>query len=128
MKQYAFPILFFTLIMSSCQTKTPVDLIVHNAKIYTVDADFSMAEAFAVKDGKFVAVGKENDIMSRYEAKETVDVEGKPVYPGFMDGHSHFSGYAENLVRWADLKGSQSFDEVIHRLKVHDSLHPSEWL
>lgn len=119
---------FIALIMSSCQTKTTVDLIVHNAKIYTVDQDFSMAEAFAVKDGKFVAVGSENDIMDYYTAPETVDAEGRPVYPGFMDGHCHFSGYAENLVRWADLKGCQSFDEVIERLRVHDSLHPAEWL
>ena len=116
------------LIMSSCQTKTAVDLIVHKAKIYTVDADFSMAEAFAVKDGKFVAVGSENDIMEHYAAKEVVDAQGYAVYPGFMDGHCHFSGYGENLVRWADLKGCRSYDEVIERLKAHDSLYPSEWL
>ena len=114
--------------MISCTPKTPVDTIVHNAKIYTVDDDFSMAEAFAVKDGKFVAVGDENDIMDHYTATEVIDAQGRPVYPGFMDGHSHFSGYAENLVRWADLKGCQSFDEVIERLKTHDSLHPAEWL
>lgn len=116
------------LTMSSCTHKTPVDLIVHNGTIYTVDADFSMAEAFAVKDGKFVAVGSENDILGLYEATETIDAEGKPVYPGFMDGHCHFSGYAENLVRWCNLKGCLSFDEVIERLKVHDSLYPAEWL
>jgi hypothetical protein len=116
------------LIMSSCSNKTPVDLIVHNAKIYTVDADFSMAQAFAVKDGKFVAVGNENDIMSQYTAPEVIDVQGKPVYPGFMDGHCHFVGYGEQLVRWCDLKGCLSFDEVIERLQEHDRLHPAEWL
>ena len=122
-------ITFFTLItMSSCQTNHPVDLIVHNAKIYTVDADFSMAEAFAVKDGKFVAVGDEDEIMSHYTASEVVDAQRRAVYPGFMDGHSHFTGYGENLVRWADLKGCRSYDEVIERLKVHDSLYPAEWL
>ena len=114
--------------MSSCQTNHPVDLIVHNAKIYTVDADFSMAEAFAVKDGKFVAVGDEDEIMRHYTASEVVDAQGRAVYPGFMDGHSHFTGYGENLVRWADLKGCRSYDEVIERLKVHDSLYPAEWL
>ena len=41
----------------SCNQKSNVDLIVHHAKIYTVDADFTVAEALAVKDGKFVAVG-----------------------------------------------------------------------
>ena len=119
-------IIFF--IMTSCTSKTAVDLIVHNANVYTVDEQFSMAEAFAVKDGKFVAVGDENDIMSHYTAPETIDAQGKAVYPGFMDGHSHFSGYGENLVRWADLKGCQSYDEVIERLKIHDSLYPAEWL
>ena len=122
---------FFALIlmlMTSCNQKTPVDLIVHNANVYTVDDDFSKAQAFAVKDGKFVAVGDETTIMGQYSAKETIDAQGDAVYPGFMDGHSHFTGYGENLIRWADLKGSRSYDEIIERLKVHDSLYPSEWL
>ena len=114
--------------MTACNQKTPVDLIIHNANIYTVDNDFSKAQAFAVKDGKFVAVGDEESIIRQYAAKETIDAQGDAVYPGFMDGHSHFTGYGENLVRWADLKGCQSYDEVIERLKVHDSLYPAEWL
>lgn len=114
--------------MTSCNQKTPVDLIVHNANIYTVDNDFSKAQAFAVKDGKFVAIGDEKQIMQQYTAVETIDAQGDAVYPGFMDGHCHFTGYGENLVRWADLKGCRSFDEVIERLKTHDSLYPSEWL
>ena len=116
------------ILMTSCNQKTPVDLIVHNANVYTVDNDFSKAQAFAVKDGKFVAVGDEETIMRQYAAEETIDAHGDAVYPGFMDGHCHFTGYGENLIRWADLKGCLSFDEVIERLKVHDSLYPSEWL
>ena len=115
-------------LMTSCNQKTSVDLIVHNANVYTVDNDFSKAQAFAVKDGKFVAVGDEETIMRQYAAEETIDAHGDAVYPGFMDGHCHFTGYGENLIRWADLKGCLSFDEVIERLKVHDSLYPSEWL
>ncbi|MBP5796906.1 MAG: amidohydrolase [Bacteroidales bacterium] len=128
MKKYTLFLLLYPLIMISCQTKTTVDLIVHNANIYTVDAQFSKADAMAIKDGKFVAVDDENEIMSRYSAKETIDAEGRAVYPGFMDGHSHFTGYGENLVRWADLKGCRSYEEVIERLSVHDSLYPAEWL
>tara|TARA_Y100001947_G_scaffold73619_1_gene62280 strand:+ start:209 stop:358 length:150 start_codon:yes stop_codon:yes gene_type:complete len=45
-----FTILFVSVILCSCDSKQKVDLIVTNAKIYTVDEDFSMAEAFAVKD------------------------------------------------------------------------------
>ena len=114
--------------MASCTSKTSVDRIVHNANIYTVDADFSKAQAFAVKEGKFVAVGDEEAIMSHYTATEVVDAQGKAVYPGFMDGHSHFTGYGENLVRWADLKGCRSYDEVIERLQEHDRRFPAEWL
>ena len=123
----AFVALILTF-MNSCNPKTPVDLIVHNANIYTVDNDFTKAQAFAVKDGKFVAIGDEEQIMRQYIAQETIDAQGDAVYPGFMDGHCHFTGYGENLVRWANLKGCRSFDEVIERLKEHDSLYPSEWL
>ena len=115
-------------LMTSCNLKTPVELIVHNAKVYTVDDNFTMVQAFAVKDGRFVAVGDNEFILNHYTAKETIDAEGDAVYPGFMDGHCHFTGYGENLVRWANLKGCLSFDEVIERLKVHDSLYPAEWL
>ena len=114
--------------MISCNPQIPVDLIVTNANIYTVDNDFSKAQAFAIKNGTFVAVGDETQIMRQYAAKETIDAQGDAVYPGFMDGHCHFTGYGENLVRWADLKGCLSFDEVSERLKVHDSLYPAEWL
>ena len=128
MRKYTLFLSLSFFIMTSCQTKTAVDLIVHNANVYTVDADFSKAQAFAVKDGKFVAVGDENEITGHYSAKETIDAQGNAVYPGFMDGHSHFTGYGENLVRWADLKGCRSYDEVIERLSVHDSLYHAEWL
>ncbi len=124
---FALCALIFSL-MTSCKQPTSVDLIVHNAKVYTVDDHFSTVQAFAVKDGKFVAIGDDETIMSQYVAKETIDAEGNAVYPGFMDGHCHFTGYGENLVRWADLKGCRSYDEVIERLKTHDSLYPSEWL
>ena len=115
-------------LMTSCNHQTPVDLIVINANVYTVDSAFSKAQAFAVKDGKFVAVGNDETILSHYIAKEAIDAQGDAVYPGFMDGHCHFTSYGENLIHWANLKGCCSFDEVIERLRVHDSLYPSEWL
>ena len=115
-------------LMSCCDQKTAVDLIVYNANVYTVNEAFSKAQAFAVKDGKFVAVGDDETILRQYSAQEMLDAQGDAVYPGFMDGHCHFTGYGENLVRWADLKGCASFDEVIARLLVHDSLYPAEWL
>ncbi len=118
-----------TIFLSSCNSsKMKTDLILINGNIYTVDSTFSKAQAFAVKDGSFVAVGDNESILRRYKSDNVIDAHGQSVYPGFMDGHSHFSGYGETTLRYADLRQCASFDEVIERLKVQDSLYPSEWL
>ena len=73
-----------------------MDLIVHHAKIYTVDSSFSIAEAMAVKDGKIIAIGKEDDITKKYTAAEMKDAGGKAVFPGFIDAHASI---AEGQIR-----------------------------
>ena len=55
MKKIIFSLSILVL-LASCKQQQ-VDLIVTNASIYTVDSNFSKAEAFAIKDGKFIAVG-----------------------------------------------------------------------
>ena len=65
------------MITLSCSKKEKVDLIVHNATVYTVNEDFATAEAFAVKDGRFVAVGTNADILGKYSADSTLDMQGK---------------------------------------------------
>lgn len=112
---------------SSCN-KSKVDLIVHNAKIYTVDNQFSKARAFAIKDGKFVAIGSDKDILKYYDAAYALDAQGQSIYPGFIDGHCHFVGYGETKVRYADLNGCKSFDEVLERLDKNNENNDSEWL
>ena len=114
--------------MFSCKEHIQVDLIVHNANVYTVDNQFSKAEAFAVKNGKFIAVGSENDIIKHYDAAYTLDAQGQSIYPGFIDGHCHFVGYGETKVRYADLNGCKSFEEVLERLEKHNENNDSEWL
>jgi len=121
--------LLFILIISmfSC-SKTKVDLIVHNGNIYTVDNQFSKATAFAIKDGKFVEIGGDKKILKKYDASQTLDAQGNSIYPGFIDGHCHFVGYGEWKVRYADLTGSKSFDDVLDRLEQHNKNNDSEWL
>jgi len=72
----------------------PADLIVHHAKIVTVDANFSIAEAMAVKDGRIVAMGGDEEIFRWVEQGKTrvVDAEGHPVLPGLIDSHVHLVG------------------------------------
>lgn len=101
--------------LSSCEQKESADLLVINAKVYTVDDGFSIAEAFAVKDGKFVSVGTAEEIQEKYQAKEVLDVEGRPVFPGLIDAHAHFHGLGMQLQR-VDLTETKSFEEVVQRI------------
>lgn len=106
--------------------KKEVDLIVTNAKVYTVDNSFSLKSTFAVKDGLFEAVGDES-LLDKFYAKRIIDLEGKPVYPGFIDGHCHFYWYGVNL-RDADLTGTQSFREILNILEKHSQENYTPWL
>lgn len=117
----------FIVMMNSCTNKTMVDLIVKNATIYTVDSAFSTARAAAISNGRFVAVGTTTQICNRYKAAKTVNLEGKYMYPGFMDPHSHFYGYSQTLSQ-VDLIGTTSYQEVIDRAKTHHQKYQTAWV
>lgn len=119
-------LLLIVYLMPSCQSNK-ADLIVYNAKIYTVDESFSMAEAFAIKDGRILAVGKNLEIMDKYQARQEIDVKGNYVYPGLIDAHCHFFSYGLSL-QTADLSGTKSFDEILEILREHAHKFPSEWI
>ena len=110
--------LIFTLAIiitfSSCQQEK-VDLIVTNANIYTVNEDFSKAEAFAVKDGKFVAVGSISEIKNKFTSDNIVDAKGQTLLPGLIDAHCHFYRFGLQLQK-VGLEGTKSYDEVLQKL------------
>ena len=122
-----FTIVLLSIILWNCSSKEQVDLIVTNANAYTVNDDFTKAEAFAVQDGKFVAVGSTADIQEKYQATETIDVKGKTVLPGFIDAHCHFYGLGQNQ-QVVDLVGTKSFDEVLERLQTSQKEKNSNFL
>ncbi|MBD2753657.1 amidohydrolase [Spirosoma validum] len=127
--KYVFLLLSTLLIaLSGCSSKKKADLLVTNARVYTADSSFSTADAFVIKDGKFLAVGSTQNLTDQYEAASKVDLGGQPVYPGFYDPHSHFLGLGQVLDQ-ADLVGATSYDEVIERLKTFYQSHPKVlWL
>ena len=126
-KQWGGILSISMLLMMSCNSKEKVDLIVKNATIYTVDADFSVHQSMAVSNGKIIAIGNNQTIDSTYSAKNIVDLKGKPVYPGFIDPHCHFLGYGLSL-RNASLAGAASWAEVVNRLVDHQKEFPTEWV
>jgi predicted amidohydrolase YtcJ len=119
-------ILILLFILTSC-SKQKADLIIYNAKIYTVNDKFDMAEAIVVKDGKIIAVGASSTLRKQFTAAEEVDIQGKAVYPGFIDAHAHFFGYGQSL-QSADLKETTSWEDVLNKLTEFAKTHPDGWL
>lgn len=112
---------------SQAQNTQNIDLIIHHAKVYTVDKDFTVLEAVAVSKGRIVEVGTNEVILNKYRSKQSIDLQGKPVYPGFIDGHCHFYAYSNDLSK-VNLVGTTSFEDVINRVQEHYKQKPTKWI
>lgn len=85
-------LILFALVfdLASCTMENSADMIIVNGKILTVDEQFSIAEAIAIKDDKILAVGSNSDIRKLANSQcEIIDAEGKTVIPGLNDAHLH---------------------------------------
>ncbi|SNZ01854.1 amidohydrolase [Flagellimonas pacifica] len=121
---FSFSIL---LLFAACNSKEEVDLIVLNANIYTVDAEFSIANGIAIKDGKFAAVGDKEQLLQNYHAKKELDVQGKTIVPGLIDAHCHFYGLGLNQLV-VDLVGTTSFEEILEKVVAFQKSNPSNFV
>ncbi|MCF6182054.1 amidohydrolase [Lutibacter sp.] len=113
MKKFLVVIIMINAI--SCTKKIKVDSLVINGNIYTVNKNFDKAEAFAINDGKIIAVGTSKNIQDLYTTNNLIDVKGKTVLPGLIDAHCHFFGLGLQQQK-VDLTGTKSFDEVLQRI------------
>src|SRR3954463_856969 len=94
-------------------TPPPADLIVTNARIYTVDDNHPFVQALAVRGGRVQFVGSNNEALAlRGPSTRIIDATGRTVVPGIVDAHAHLSGLATAL-RNVDLTGTRSYDEVV---------------
>ena len=120
-------ILVVFLVMGCGPSKEQVDLVVVNANIYTVDDAFSKAQAFAVQNGRFVAVGSTDEINNKYTSDQIFDAKGLTITPGLIDAHCHFYGLGLNQ-QWADLTGTLSFAEVLERVQQFQNENPKDFI
>jgi predicted amidohydrolase YtcJ len=114
----------------SCKFRQKIPLLIHHAKIYTVDEKFSVAEAMAVSEGKIIAIGTNDEILKEYEGEETIDAAGKFIYPGFIDAHAHFLNYGFSLQQ-VNLTGTKSWQECIDKVKAFikaKKIQPGTWV
>jgi predicted amidohydrolase YtcJ len=105
------------------------DLVLVNARVYTVDDSRPNASAFAVRNGRIVFVGSDRE--ARFLAgprTRVIDAHGRTVIPGMVDAHAHLLGLGTSL-RNVQLAGSKSYDEVIARVVDRaKTAKPGEWI
>lgn len=123
-------LLLLVLIQFSCaqnQEFIPVDLMVQNAKVYTVNESFDTAEAFVVKDGKIVEVGTTEALQKKYAPSEIFEAGGETIVPGLIDAHAHLYNLGASLQQ-VDLVGTTSYKEVLERVVAFQKEKKSDFI
>ena len=110
---------------TSAPVATQVDLILTNAKIITVDDNFSIQNTVAVDEGLIVATGGVS-LLDKYQSELTVDLEGKTLMPGFIDSHTHIRGRPQRYIELGDV-GSIAEIQSLIRAKAEE-LGDGEWI
>lgn len=118
-------IILFTVIIflsNACFKGKSADIIIHNAKVHTMNENTRTAEAIAIKDGKIIAVGSEREILNEYHSKNIVNAEKKDVYPGLHDAHGHIMSLARQRLI-ANLTETRSYEDMLNRLDQFYQTH-----
>lgn len=113
------------LLLPGC--KKQAGLLIYNATVYTANERNDTVQAMVVDKGIIVATGDEKTLRRAFRFADEINLDGHPVFPGFIDAHCHFYGYGLSLTR-ADLTGTGSVEEVLERLEEHARSFPSTWL
>jgi predicted amidohydrolase YtcJ len=116
-------------ILLSCNNKQPADMVILGGKIYTVSDKSPIVEAIAVKGNKIVFTGEEKEARSLIGDQTTVvDLEGKTLTPGFIEGHGHLMGVGYNELN-LDLMNVKSYEEMIEAVrKAVSQAQPGQWI
>ncbi|SIS76395.1 hypothetical protein SAMN05421789_10618 [Kaistella chaponensis] len=114
----------FTLVLMAQKN---ADLIITNAKIYTVNQNFDTAESMVISNGKIMAIGKSTDLLKKFKSKNIQNLLGNTVFPGLIDAHCHFTGFATD--QWkCELWGTKSWEEILKKISEYAKTAPKEWL
>jgi predicted amidohydrolase YtcJ len=106
------------------------DTILVNGKILTVDSQFSVRDAIAVRDGKITAVGSNADIRKQAGPQtRVIDLQGRTVIPGLIDSHIHAIRAGQTFTTEVNWVGANSIAEAMNR--IHEASlakKPGSWL
>jgi len=113
----------------SCGRPSPADLVLRGGKVVTVDEDFSIHEAVAVRGDKIVFVGSNKEV-EKYILPSTnvIDCSGNLVLPGLIDAHAHLHSLGDELT-YLNVTGTSSYQEIIGRVTARvKTSEPGEWI
>ena len=118
-------IIYYILINPNPQE---VSMLLVNGMVHTVNEKQPSAEAIAILDGKIAGVGSNKDIQARFKSASVIDLQGKSVYPGFIDAHAHLENLGVALMN-LDLGGTSSVEEIQKRVaeRVAET-PPGRWI
>lgn len=117
------------LLGSSTALSAPADLIIRDAHIVTVDSNFSIAQAAAIRGGRFIAVGTDAEVRkTKGPNSRIIDLHGRTVLPGFNDTHVHLTA-GEELPLEVDLMHIRSIKDIQAAIAARaKEMKPGEWI
>jgi predicted amidohydrolase YtcJ len=121
--------LIFGSFLLHAQQPAP-DIVLTNGKVITVDDQFSIAQAVAIRGDRIVAVGTNQDV-SRLAGPSTrrIDVRGRSVVPGFIDNHAHFQEEGAYWMLELRFDGVDSRKEALERIRAKAKANgPGKWV
>ena len=136
MKHHAL-FIFLAVLLCACQPaseKAPpihpaADMVLRNGTVISVDAQRSQHQGLAIKEGKILALGTDEEISQYIGANtQVIELDGRTAIPGLIEGHGHFLslGRAQQIL---DLTQAQSFGDIVSQVAVAaDSAEPGQWI
>ena len=126
MKNYFF---LFILFLAACSQKTPGDMVIFGGTIYTADDTHPKVEAVVVTNDKIAFAGGEKEARKWIGDKTNViDLKGKTMTPGFIEGHGHFFGVGYYEID-LDLMKAKNYEEIVEMVRVAvEKAQPGQWI
>jgi len=124
-----WPMLGLLAVLASCRWADPADLVITQANIYTLDSLRPKAQAVAVKDGKIVFVG-DNEQAEVFIGDDTQHLQlgGRTVTPGLIESHAHLLNVGYNKIN-LDLLQTTSYDQIVEMVAEKAAeAQPGEWI
>src|SRR3989454_10216656 len=123
-------LLFIFLAMAPQLCAQTADTVLLNGKVLTVDPQFSIQEAIAIRDGKISAVGKTADLRKLAGPRTRgIDLQGRTVIPGLIDSHLHGIRAALSFSTEVNWIGAPSLDDALGRMRqAARTMKPGAWL